>query len=93
MRAEALLDHHREIGVTVEWHRILLPALREHADSPSARAPASATARRTAVPPTRLSEPSEQALWQHVPPYGEVPTGRRQRLALSGDVAQPGNPE
>lgn len=29
MRAEALIDHHHEIGVTVEWHRVLLPALRE----------------------------------------------------------------
>ncbi|MEW2498500.1 hypothetical protein AB0942_33960 [Streptomyces nodosus] len=29
MRAEALLEHHGEVGVTVEWHRVLLPALRE----------------------------------------------------------------
>ncbi|MFD6335307.1 hypothetical protein ACFWGI_37795 [Streptomyces niveus] len=29
MRAEALLEHHQVVGVTVEWHRVLLPALRE----------------------------------------------------------------
>ncbi|MDP4510368.1 Tn3 family transposase [Nonomuraea turcica] len=31
--------------------------------------------------------------WQHVQPYGEVRLDVAKRLALSGDVAQPGSPE
>lgn len=29
MRVEALLEHHAEVGVAVEWHRVSIPALDE----------------------------------------------------------------